>query len=109
MKDKKEKEIVSLGNFKLFEDSYHRYERYFECPKCKSSLIVINDEYSKNNVANSIEGGELMNTEKIVLVCCKCDHTDILIRFLTKIKRDNQGLNLNLNREYDGYTNYKTI
>jgi len=83
----KEKEIKTLSDFKAYEHFARMYERYFECPKCHSSLICLNDEFSNNNVANSIDDNNIQHMEKIVLGCCACNHTDILLKFLKEKKR----------------------
>ena len=91
--NKKEQEIKVLGDFPISEHLGHSYERYFECSECGSSLITLSDEYSKNNIANNLESDNIGNNEKIVLSCCACEHTDILLKFLKekiydKKKRD---------------------
>jgi len=106
--DKKEHEIKTLSDFKISEYLGRDYERYFECPKCGSSLIILNDEYSKNNIANSIEDSVIQNSEKLVLSCSACNHTDILLKFLKPKNPYEHNENLNKIRLFNPSNKFST-
>ena len=80
-----EQQVVTLADFKPFADNSY-FERFFECKKCGSSIICLSDEYSKNNITNSIEDNP-MNCEKLVLCCGNCNHKDLLLKFLKERQR----------------------
>lgn len=54
MKDVKKNIIcaISLGKMSIITSSIgnDKYEKYFYCPKCGSSLVVLDKEFTKNNI-----------------------------------------------------------
>ena len=82
-----EKVIVTPSDIKLPEHVKNGYKPFFFCPKCDSSLIVMSERYTKNNLANSIESsGE--GWEKIVLECDNCKYVDLINKFLKGLYDD---------------------
>ena len=47
--------ISNMVVAKLDED-FGNYEEYFKCPKCKSALVCLDDEFVKNNLLRGLEG-----------------------------------------------------
>jgi len=88
---KKEKEIVLLKDFKQWERIMAEYRcgDIFECPKCKSSVVCISEDYVKNNIMNSMDDNKPneYGYKKLVLECGNCQHIDLLIKFLQIVKR----------------------
>jgi hypothetical protein len=78
------------------------YKEYFYCPKCKSSVVSLNETFVKNNVANSIDNNKVEeegvlpfdfikikndSKNRMVLICNNCNHCDLLVNFLVEEKR----------------------
>ncbi len=98
---------------KDFEHINHSiYGNFFQCPQCKSAAIVLDKEYIKNNMANSISASSrkgnsnnsfdedkkdiysslVQNPEEetdlsLVLRCANCNHRDLMVNFLS-VKKD---------------------
>jgi predicted RNA-binding Zn-ribbon protein involved in translation (DUF1610 family) len=55
-----------------------RHIGWFICPNCKSKAIILDEEFNKQNMVDSLKD----DFSRTVLKCSNCGRVDLLISFL---------------------------